>query len=196
MTNQNINKLKLSAEELKEYEQLQTRIKELEHKSQKLSRAELKERFAKIMKFGPERPKGMRVRKWNDLRAKYASEHAVPMRVRGAYGRWHYSRKFRVTIKRKKTIEVHPITYTFEVESDQKEKEKFSSPHAALDYARTFSAEQEGRGISVYVTPFMDGHEFDGDYRIKEAEKLSLYYFTHGHNRNLYQEWLKGNLTY
>ncbi|WP_085679265.1 hypothetical protein [Limosilactobacillus reuteri] len=144
-----MEKQNLTPEELLEYKQLKTRIKELERKSNGLTRKQLKEKFAKIMKFNP-RPKGMRIKKWQESRRK----SAITMHGQMKYGEWAFSRKFRVTIKYKKTIELYSITYSFEVLHGN-ERLLFTSAKAVYNYLDKLS-KKELIGLRIQVYPLLD----------------------------------------
>lgn len=168
-----MNKLNLSPEEIQEYEQLQKRIKELEHKSISLTREQLKEKFARTMKFQL-RPKGMQIKKWIALR----QEQSMPVHGRIKYGEWKFSRKFRVTIKRKKNIEVHPINYKFEVVKDL-ESTWFTSPRAVYEHLDSFS-DKELIGLRIKVYPFLDNKNILDGFGDNMVTSFSYVQFLYG----------------
>lgn len=168
-----MNKLNLSPDEIQEYEQLQKRIKELEHKSTSLTREQLKEKFARTMKFQP-RPKGMQIKKWIALR----QEQSIPVHGRMKYGEWKFSRKFRVTIKRKKNIEVHPINYKFEIVKDL-ESTWFTSPRAVYEHLDSFS-DKELIGLRIKVYPILDNKNMLDGFGDNMVTSFSYVQFLYG----------------
>lgn len=165
--------LNLTPAEKEEYELLQNRIKELEAKSdhsKKLTKDELRKKFAKILHFGPDRPKGMRVKKWHEMWLERARANSKRIHFKMTYAEKHYSRQFRVTIRRTKTIEVHPITYRFEIKHNDKVK-TFSSPQEVADYLNTFSKEEK-RSMVITIYRLADGKEDTGCFHAPHAPEV------------------------